>query len=207
MQDGVRVLTRIVRYAEQQLPSLGRMRDRSRSVLRQVLQVNRSTKVKGKAAETAKGQRENAYRSLMRITRCVVSDAQKVARKLGDRRVTRRLGLMESLYADGLRLELQTMIPRVDTVIKQTRARICHGNNQFPGKLLSIFETEAAPIRKGKPHRPNEFGRLVEIDEVENGFVSDYQVFDGNPADTTMLIREIMEAEHPRKQRTRKKEK
>jgi IS5 family transposase len=70
MQDGVRVLTRIVRYAEQLLPSLGRMRDRSRSVLRQVLQVNRSTKVKGRAAETAKGQREKAPETGCRRGRC-----------------------------------------------------------------------------------------------------------------------------------------
>jgi hypothetical protein len=26
-------------------------------------------------------------------------------------------------------------------------------------------------IRKGKDHKPNEFGRLVRIDEVENGIV------------------------------------
>ena len=40
-------------------------------------------------------------------------------------------------------------------------------------------------IRKGKAHKPNEFGRLVRIDEVENGIVSAYQVLPGNPADTT----------------------
>jgi IS5 family transposase len=188
LQDGVRVLTRIVRYAEEILPSLGRMRDRSRSVLRRVLQINQSTRTKGKAAESSKRQRERSYRSLMRITRSVVSDAQKVVRKLSDRRVTRHLSFMDELSAQGLRDELQTMTPRVDTVIKQTRARICHGDTQFPGKLLSIFEPEAAPIRKGKAHKPTEFGRLVEIDEVERGFVSDFQLFDGNPSDVTMLI-------------------
>lgn len=188
LHDGVRVLTRIARYAEEILPSLDTMRDRSRSVLRCVLQINQSTRSKGKAAKTAKGKREKAYRSLMRITRCVVSDAQKVARKLGDGRVTRHLGLTDELTAKGLMEELQTMIPRVDIVIKQTRARICHGDTKFPGKLLSLFEPEAAPIRKGKAHKPTEFGRLVQIDEVERGFVSDFQLFDGNSSDVTMLI-------------------
>lgn len=188
LHDGVRVLTRIVRHAEEVLPSLGRMRDRARSVLRRVLQINQSTRAKGKAAESSKRRRESSYRSLMRVTRSVVSDAIKVMHKLGDGRVTRHLGLTDALAAQGLRDELQTMIPRVDTVIKQTRARICHGDTKFPGKLLSIFEPEAAPICKGKAHKPTEFGRLVEIDEVEQGFVSDYQIFDGNPSDTTMLI-------------------
>ena len=38
-------------------------------------------------------------------------------------------------------------------------------------------------IRKGKAHKPNEFGRLVRIDEVENGIVSGYEVAAGNRAD------------------------
>jgi IS5 family transposase len=40
-------------------------------------------------------------------------------------------------------------------------------------------------IRKGKAHKPNEFGRLVRIDEVENGIVSGYAVLEGNPDDKT----------------------
>jgi IS5 family transposase len=73
-------------------------------------------------------------------------------------------------------------------VIRQTRARICRGNNKYPDKLLSLFEPATCVIRKGKPHKPNEFGRLIDIVEVENGFVSDYQVLDGNPDDGSLLI-------------------
>jgi IS5 family transposase len=43
-------------------------------------------------------------------------------------------------------------------------------------------------IRKGKAHKPNEFGRLVRIDEVENGIVSGYEVLEGNAADTDSLL-------------------
>jgi IS5 family transposase len=48
---------------------------------------------------------------------------------------------------------------------------------------LSLFEPHTEVIRKGKAHKPNEFGRLVRIDEVENGIVSGYQVLVGNPPD------------------------
>ena len=41
---------------------------------------------------------------------------------------------------------------------------------------------------KGKAHKPNEFGRLVRIDEVENGIVSGYEVVAGNAADTTSWV-------------------
>jgi hypothetical protein len=36
-------------------------------------------------------------------------------------------------------------------------------------------------IREGKAHKLNEFGRLVRIDEVENGIVSGYEVLEGKP--------------------------
>jgi len=47
----------------------------------------------------------------------------------------------------------------------------------------SLFEPHSQVIRKGKPHKPNEFGRLLRLDEVENGIVSGYEVLAGNAAD------------------------
>ena len=38
-------------------------------------------------------------------------------------------------------------------------------------------------IRQGQAHQPNELGRLVRVDEGENGMVSGYQVREGHPAD------------------------
>ncbi len=43
-------------------------------------------------------------------------------------------------------------------------------------------------IRKGKAQKPNEFGRLVRLDEVEQGIVSGYHVLEGNAADTTSCV-------------------
>jgi IS5 family transposase len=54
--------------------------------------------------------------------------------------------------------------------------------------MLSLFVPKTFVIRKGKAHKPTEFGRLIDIVEVENGFVSDYRVLDGNPSDGTLLI-------------------
>lgn len=181
LQDGVRVLQRAVRRAEELLPSLGRMRDRSKSVRNRVLEIARSTRGKGPAAQE---RRERSYRALLRIVRPVVTEASVVAQRLGDGRVTRRVGDT----TEALRIQLETMLPRVEQVLRQTRARVCRGITDSPDKLLSIFEPSTCVIRKGKAHKPNEFGRLVDIVEVENGFVSDYQVLDGNPADGTLLI-------------------
>lgn len=185
LQDGVRVLQRVVDRAQEHIPTLGKLRDRSKSVRNRVLEIARAARAKGSAAHE---RREQSYRQLLRIVRPVVTAAKRAASKLDDDRVTRHLGFMDGLAANALKDELERFVPRVEQVIRQTRARICRGDNNYPDKLLSLFEPLTAVVRKGKAHKPNEFGRLIDIVEVENGFVSDYRVLDGNPNDGSLLI-------------------
>ena len=79
-------------------------------------------------------------------------------------------------------------LPLVGKVIQQTQQRVFLGNTHVEGKIVSLFEPHSQVIRKGKAHKPNEFGRLVRVDEVENGIVSGYQVLEGNPADTGSFL-------------------
>jgi len=81
--------------------------------------------------------------------------------------------------------QLRHFLPLVEQVISQTKKRVLGGDDHVEGKVLSLFEPHTVVIRKGKAHKPNEFGRLVRIDEVENGIVSGYQVVVGNPEDST----------------------
>jgi IS5 family transposase len=185
LQDGVRVLQRLYKEAEQVVPSFKPHRDRSRAVQRLCLRITRAARGRG---EAAKERRITAYRSLLRIVRTVVTGTARAATKLGDRRVTRHLDWRGEVLAQAVKEDLDLMLPRVEKVIQQTRARVCRGINDTPSKLLSLFVPRAYVIRKGKPFRPNEFGRLVDIIEVENGFVSDYQVLDGNPSDGSLLV-------------------
>src|SRR5437764_1388663 len=83
--------------------------------------------------------------------------------------------------------QLDEMIPRVQQVLRQTRERVLRGNTQADGKLLSIFETHTEVIRKGKTNKPNEFGKLVVIQEAENQIVTHYEVCEQRPADSTLL--------------------
>ncbi len=137
LQDGVRVLQRVVDRAEELVPSLGTLRDRSKSVRNRVLEIARAARGK---APAARNQREKSYRKLLRIVRPVVSAATNAADKLGDGRVTRDIGLMEGLAAKALKDELDRFVPRVEQVIRQTRARICRGDNNYPDKLLSLLQ-------------------------------------------------------------------
>jgi IS5 family transposase len=59
-------------------------------------------------------------------------------------------------------------MPRVKQVMKQTRARIHRGDTRSEDKLLSVFEPSTEVIRKGKAGKPNEFGKMVKLQEAEN---------------------------------------
>jgi IS5 family transposase len=90
----------------------------------------------------------------------------------------------EVMRVVGAESELQHYLPLVQKVLAQTEARVFGGDSHYGGKVLSLFEEHSLAIRKGKMHKPTEFGRLVRLDEVENGIVSGYEVPDGALADT-----------------------
>ena len=193
LQDGVRVLQRLAGRAAEVVPTLGQMRDRAKAVCHRVLEIARAARSRG---EQSQRRRESSYRALLRIVRPVVTGAGRIAGKLGDQRVTRHLGWQEEVVAQALKVDLDTMGARVERVIRQTRVRVCRGITDWPDKLLSLFVPRTAVIRKGKAHKPNEFGRLIDIVEVENGIVSDYQVLCGNPDDGSLLLPALERHQH-----------
>ncbi len=87
-----------------------------------------------------------------------------------------------------LRTELEIMLPRVRQVMSQTRARVFRGETRSEGKILSLFEPATEVIRKGKAGKPNEFGKIVKIQEAENQIVTDYEVYDQRASDSNLLI-------------------
>ena len=64
----------------------------------------------------------------------------------------------------------------------------CAGLTQFPNKLVSLFEPHTEVIRKGKSGKPNEFGKLVELQEAENQIITHYQVYQERPSDRQLLL-------------------
>jgi len=97
----------------------------------------------------------------------------------------------ERLALEGLREKLDGMVALVKQVMKQTSARIFRGETRFEGKLFSLFEPSTEIIRKGKAAKPNEFGKMVKLQEAENQIVIDYEVYDQRPSDADVLIAAI----------------
>jgi transposase, IS5 family len=188
MGDGVRVLTRIMRKITKLAGTAGtKLRDRSRSVKLRLLEIGRVARAKGPLNQHKLKQR---YVRLLDTTSRVVGQAKRFSEEIS-RRVKRAKSILEQFALDGLRQELDLMIPRVRQVMKQTRARILHGNTRSEGKLLSLFEPSTEVIRKGKAGKPNEFGKMVKLQEAENQIITDYQVYTQRPYDSDLLIAAI----------------
>src|SRR5207302_924224 len=121
---------------------------------------------------------EQIHQRVVGLARGVVRQANDVMQRWakGRLKVVGKLLRVEAQIG-----QLRHFLPLVEKVITQTKERVWGGNCHVQGKVLSLFEPHTEVIRKGKAHKPNEFGRLVRIDEVENGIVSAYQVLPGNP--------------------------
>jgi IS5 family transposase len=178
--DGVRVLTRIMKKVTTVAGKAGtQMRDRSRSVKLKVLAIARASRNK---TEQGRQKMKNAYIKLLEVTSRVAGQARKFSSEIAGGVKRGNLSVLAKA-----RQQLDEMIPRVRQVLRQTRERVLRGNTQAEGKLLSVFETHTEVIRKGKANKPNEFGKLVLIQEAENQIVTHYKVCEQRPADATLL--------------------
>jgi len=178
--DGVRVLTRIMKKVSAVAGKAGtQMRDRSRSAKLKVLAIARASRNK---TEQGRQKMKKAYVQLLEITSRVTGQATKFSREIATRVKHGNLSVMHKA-----KKQLDEMIPRIQQVLRQTRERVLRGNTKAEGKLLSLFETHTEVIRKGKAHKPNEFGKLVLIQEAENQIITHYQVCEQRPADSTLL--------------------
>ena len=190
LYDGVRVLGRTLAKARavlQQTTAVARdaMRDRTRSAKRQMKRIMEAARQRG--TEAADRMR-TAYQRLLALTQATVQHAQHVGAVLT---------AQATPQSKKLAATLDHVVPLVCQVITQTTRRVLQGE-VVPAteKVVSLFEPHTAIIRKGKPGKPTEFGRVIWLDEVEGGIISRYAVLDGNPAEDAQLPPSL---DHPRR--------
>src|SRR6201987_845511 len=183
--DGVRVLIRTMKRIGKIAGETGaKLRDRSRSVKLRVLDIARAARSR---AKQSREKLNRSYGKLLNATSRVVGQAKRFSKEVA-RGTKRARNVLQQLVLEGLRQELDAMVPLVKQVMKQTRARIFPGDTHAEGKILSLFEPSTEIIRKGKAGKPNAFGKMVKLQEAENQIVIDYEVFDQRPNDSDLLI-------------------
>ena len=184
MGDGVRVLTRLMKRVTAIAGKAGtQLRDRTRSVQRRLIEIGRASRSKGKGGmERVK----TVYGKLLEVTSRVVGQAKKFSAEISQG-VKGATEVLQQAKLEGLKRELDSFVPHVQQVIRQTKARIFQGNTRAEEKLVSLFEPETEIIRKGKASKPTEFGKMVKIQEAENQIITAYEVYEQRPNDKDLL--------------------
>jgi transposase, IS5 family len=183
--DGVRVLIRAMKRVTEIVGQQGvKLRDRSRSVKLRVLEIGRIVRTKG---GPSRERLQQAYEKLLSTVGRVVGQAKRFSSEIAEG-VKRSSQVKPQAAVEGLRKQLDTFVPRVQQVMRQTKQRIFGGDTHVAEKLVSLFEPTTEIIRKGKASKPTEFGKLVKIQEGENQIIIDFDVYEKRPSDSELVI-------------------
>jgi IS5 family transposase len=110
------------------------------------------------------------YARLLAITRRVLRQAEEVVNRCG--RMRRHLS--NAVRCTLHRLARFARLGR--QVVAQTKQRVFKGVTKSETKIVSIFEPETKILRRGKAHKPTEYGHMVKVQEAEGGVVTDIGV-------------------------------
>jgi IS5 family transposase len=162
----------------------GRVRDRTRAIGRRLRMISRTMgRRTGERKQDVLRLTEEAGRLLARSLR----EAKRLAAKA--RRSARGRGAGAKLAAVK---RLEEIAVQAERVVVQIKLRVA--GEPIPDRLVSMFDPDARPIRKGKLGKPNEFGYVVQICEVTQntkrgarGFIVPASTKLGNPDESTLL--------------------
>jgi len=78
-------------------------------------------------------------------------------------------------------------------IIEQIKLK--QAGEKVTDKIVSYFEEHARALPKGKIHKPCEFGMKLRIDMSDNNYITNYEVYEGNPSEAGML-EEVIESQN-----------
>lgn len=142
-----------------------------RAVSRRAREIGEALRLRGDAAREAI---KKPYRGLLRITGRLLRQAQSAVVSIG--RGVGRMNEPRRKIAARVRASLARIIPLGKQVVRQARARVFRGITDSAGKLISVFAPYAQILRRGKLHRPTEFGVMAKVQESDGGIITDIRV-------------------------------
>jgi IS5 family transposase len=181
LNDGIRVITRVVSRLKKVVPGIGS---------RFVKHTRKAKKVYLSLMKVMKGRTGQDDSILNKARGKLVKVAEETI--AGGREIESELGLIQEKppLVNRLRGQLSEWIEVAEKVVRQTR-EVINGNRHIPGRLVSLFDVGARPIKRGKSRTDTEFGRKVILGETDHGIITTYDVLEENPSDTTLLKAEV----------------
>lgn len=163
-----------------------RSRDRRRAAGRRARSISSKLKLRGAVA------RDEAQATVRRITGELAGIAEAAMREAtavvrnAKRALPRAAGQRKGRLRRAIN-EMETVIERATRVVAQTRSRLAGVMPESASRLVSLHDTDARPIRKGRLGKPVEFGYKAQLVDNADGVILDHTVEIGNPADAPQL--------------------
>ena len=183
--DTYRVLARLIERARQIDPgAVGSGRLHPRRAKRDALTIARRAAQKGRRARSLK----RLYQRLIRRVEGICGWATAVAERLVAGIESQRYDVWAHAQAEALVEEIAHFTVLGRQVLDQARRRVLQGES-VPNdeKLFSIFEPHTELLKRGKAGKDIEFGHMIQIQQVGEKFITDYEVFDRKPVEPTLL--------------------
>jgi IS5 family transposase len=143
------------------------------------LRITRKGGRKGTSAETLKP----LYKRLIGHIEQILSTASRVTREL-----CRRGNPDTHRQREAIAERVASLQQVGAQVLSQARRRVLKGES-VPNheKIFSIFESHTELLKRGKAGKPIEFGHMIQIQQVDEKFITDYAVYERKPAEPTLL--------------------
>jgi IS5 family transposase len=177
LNDGIRVITRVVSKLKKVAPGIGsRFVKHTRKAKKVYLGLVKAIKRRTGEDEAAL---KKACGKLVKITEEVIADGRAVQAE--SEFLQEKPPLVNRLMR-----QLGKWIEAVETVVRQTQ-EVIKGNRHLRRRVVSLFDVGARPIKRGKSRTDTEFGRKVLLGETDHGIITTYEVLEENPSDTNVL--------------------
>jgi IS5 family transposase len=183
--DTYRVLARLIeraRVVDAGVVGSGRLHPHRAK--REALAITRAAAHKGRRARSLK----RPYQRLLRHVEGICTWAAGVAHGLADGIGSQRYGAWAHAQAEALVEELAHFHALGERVVDQARRRVLHGESvSNDEKLFSLFEPHTELLKRGKAGRDIEFGHMIQIQQVGEKFITEYEVYEQKPIEHTLL--------------------
>jgi transposase, IS5 family len=184
LSDSIKKITKIVEEIKKQGVAVEtKFRDRTRTVKKTILKLCKNLR---KKATSKKESIKEQTKKLLTITKDVLKQAKNVAKDTVQAAKEDFLGGIGALFDD-----LNKFTDIAGRIQNQTQKVLTNQGHTIKSRIVSIFDTTARPIKKGKLGIKVEFGNKVVVQDTSQGIITGYQVLEENPSDSDLVDQTI----------------
>ncbi len=134
------------------------------------------------------GHAKHVHTRLFGLVENILQWSEDIAELLARKILKHRYGLLEQTTMEFCLKELVHYHGLGERVLDQARRRIIDSES-VPNeeKIFSIFEPHTELLKRGKAGKPIEFGHMIQIQQVEGKFITDYEVFKTKPVEYELV--------------------